>query len=82
MQFANLSVYFYLCMAYFIVLVNCLHVTLLSVAVLWLNVMGLFRVWVGILLPSPCMIFRSVCVLCLSQLDLIKRAMNYAKLLI
>ena len=62
----NVSV---LCVACLTVFVNCLvkqfAMCLGVVAILLLNIMEVFSVCGGALLDRPCMVFQSVCVLCL-----------------
>ena len=58
---ALLMCLFVLCVACLTVFVNCLRV----VAILLLNVMGVFSVGGGALLDRPCMVFQRMCVLCL-----------------
>ena len=57
---------FVLCAAYLAVFVNCLvkqlAIFLGLVIILLLNVIELFSVGRGALLDTPCMVFRSVCV--------------------
>ena len=48
-------------------LLNAFVTCIVVVAVLSLNVMVLFYVWVGLLLPSPCMFSQSACVFCFTS---------------
>ena len=58
---------FGLCVAWLRVFVNCLvkqfAMCLGVVAILFFNVMEVFRVCDGVLLDRPCMVFQRVCVL-------------------
>ena len=60
---------FVLCFTCLTVFVNCLvkqfAMFLGVVAILLLNVMDMFSVCGGALLDRPCMVFQSVCVLCI-----------------
>ena len=60
---------FVLCVLYLTVLVNCLlnafAICVGEVSVFSLKVMVLFLGCVGVLLASPCIVFKIVCVLCL-----------------
>ena len=66
---ALLMYMFVLCVACLTVFVNCLvkqfAMCVGVVAILLLNVMGVFSVFSGALLHRPCMVFQRVCVLCL-----------------
>ena len=66
---ALLMCLFVLCVACLTVFVNCLvkqfAMCLGVVAILLLNVMDVFNACSGALLDRPCMVFQSVCVLCL-----------------
>ena len=66
---ALLMCLFVLCVACLTVFVNCLvkqfAMCLGVVAILLLNVMEVFIVGGGALLDRPCMVFQSICVLCL-----------------
>ena len=66
--FVNGSVCF-VCFAYLTVFVNCLvkqfAMSLGVVVILLLNVIEVFSVCGGALLDRPCMVFQTMCVLCL-----------------